>query len=112
MTHISPTASAASVFRIDQFVVPAQALPQFSQAVQRIHHTLASQPGCRQSLVLTRSADPGQVRLLTLVEWASASDMAAAKAVVQRQYSEEGFDPPAFMRELGVQADLGVYSPA
>ena len=112
MTDIAPTSPATSVFRIDKFVVPAQALPEFSQALRHIHHTLGGQPGCRQNLVLTRGADSGEVHVITVVEWASASDMAAAKAVVQRQYSEEGFDPPAFMRQLGVQADLGVYSPA
>jgi len=35
--------------------------------------------------------------------------MDAAKAAVQATYRQENFDPPAFMRKLGVRPDLGVY---
>jgi len=38
--------------------------------------------------------------------------MSAARTWVQRRYAEEGFDSAAFMRQLGVEADLGLYEPA
>lgn len=41
--------------------------------------------------------------------WASAGAAGQAKAVMRQRYAQEGFDPPAFMKQLGVQADFGAY---
>jgi hypothetical protein len=38
--------------------------------------------------------------------------MARAKATMHAHYVSEGFDPPAFMKSLGVRGDLSVYSRA
>jgi hypothetical protein len=38
--------------------------------------------------------------------------MRAAKAAVQARYAAEGFDPAAFLRRLGVRADMSSYRPA
>ncbi|HEX3140086.1 MAG TPA: antibiotic biosynthesis monooxygenase [Rhizobacter sp.] len=104
--------SAAAVFRIDRFEVPAQALPAFMERVRFVDQRLAGLPGCRQNLVLQQPGSGAETRVITLVEWASAQAMEAAKAVMQKEYAAEGFDPPAFMRQLGVRADMGSYSPA
>ena len=100
------------VFRIDRFKVPAVATAPFLARVHYIRELLAPQPGCRQNLVLTEAGEEGALRVITLVEWASPEAMAAARASVQRCYADEGFDPQAFMRQLGVEADFGVYAPA
>jgi hypothetical protein len=38
--------------------------------------------------------------------------MDAAKAIVQKKYAKEGFDPASFMQRLGVRVDMGLYSNA
>jgi heme-degrading monooxygenase HmoA len=101
-----------AVFRVDRFAVPAAAMPAFTEALHHIQQILGRQPGCRQNLVLTREGEPGAFNVVTLVEWASADALAAARAAVQAQYAKEGFSPAALMHELGVSADMGVYSPA
>jgi hypothetical protein len=98
-----------AVFRVDTFTVPAPAMPAFTQALRHIQQILGAQPGCRQNLVLTREGEPGGFKVVTLVEWASAGELAAARAAVQAQYASEGFSPAELMRELGVSADMGVY---
>ena len=103
---------SAPVFRIDRFQVPAAAVAPFLARVHGIRELLAPQPGCRQNLVLTEAGEEGVLRVMTLVEWVSAEAMAAARASVQRCYADEGFDPQAFMRQLGVVADFGVYETA
>ena len=100
------------VFRIDRFQVPASAVAPFLARVHYIRELLAPQPGCRQNLVLTEAGEEGALRVITLVEWADTEAMAAARVSVQRCHADEGFDPRAFMRELGVEADFGVYGPA
>ncbi|WP_066702733.1 antibiotic biosynthesis monooxygenase [Curvibacter delicatus] len=103
---------SAPVFRVDKFVVPADALPAFIEQVRRTQQALGVLPGCRQNLVLTQTGGPGEFNVVTLVEWANTQAIAAATAAMQQKYAEEGFDPSAFMRGLGVRADLGLYNHA
>jgi len=103
---------STSLFRVDKFAVPAASLSAFLARVHNVDRLLAKQPGCRQNLVLTQSEGPGEFNVVTIVEWASAEAMAQAKASMQAHYASEGFDPPAFMKSLGVRGDLSVYSRA
>jgi heme-degrading monooxygenase HmoA len=108
-----PLPATTPVFRVDKFAVPADALPAFLARVKWVDQLLAQMPGCRQNLVLTQAGESGsEFNVTTIVEWESAEAMAAAKARAQRRYAEEGFDPAAFMRRVGVRADVGVYAPA
>jgi heme-degrading monooxygenase HmoA len=103
---------AAGPFRVDRFVVPRPALAPFLERVRRSQRLLDEQPGCRQNLVLSR--DDGmqpEVDVVTIVEWADDAAMRAAKAAVQARYAAEGFDPAAFLRRLGVRADMSSYRP-
>ncbi len=112
MPNASSVTASASVFRIDTFVVAADALPTFIEQVRRIQRILSTVPGCQQNLVLTQAGDVREFNVITLVEWVSAEAMVAAKAVMQERYAEEGFDPPSFMQRLGVRANMGLYREA
>ena len=103
---------STSPFRVDKFAVPEASLGAFLARVHKVDRLLANQPGCRQNLVLTQTEGPGEFNVVTIVEWESAEAMARAKAAMQAQYASEGFDPPAFMKQLGVRGDLSVYSRA
>lgn len=117
MTHaspwpalVTPASSSESVYRVDKFVVPPAALEGFLQQVQRVDAELGALPGCAQNLVLIQQAEVGEdFQIVTLVEWASAQALRDAKALMQQRYAAQGFDPAAFMQQLGVRADLGTY---
>lgn len=111
MPDESSVAPSAPVFRVDRFIVPSDALPAFMARVHQVDRMLGALPGCRQNLVLTRT-DGGESEVVTLVEWANTDTLLAAKALMQRSYADEGFDPAAFMQQLGVRGDLGLYAPA
>jgi len=104
--------SATSVFRVDKFAVPAEAMPAFLERLHWVDRVLGKMPGCLQNMVLTQSGATSEYNVTTIVEWEDAEAMAAAKARVQARYAEEGFDPPAFMQGLGVLADMGLYRPS
>jgi hypothetical protein len=87
-------------------------LAPFIERLQRINQALGALPGCHQNRVLTGTSDTAEVSVVTIVAWASAQSMAAAKALMQQRYADEGFDPAAFMRTLGVRADMGLYTNA
>ena len=99
-------------FRLDRFVVPPHALPQFLTRLHETQKRLDELAGCRQNIVLKRTTGSGDVHVVTIVEWASAEAMRDAKAVMQAHYEREGFDPASFMNGLGVQADMGTWLPA
>jgi heme-degrading monooxygenase HmoA len=110
MPNESSASQSTAVFRIDRFVVPADAVPAFLERLHHIQRTLGTLPGCQQNLVLAQKGGKGESTMVTVVEWASAQSMAAAKAAVEKRYASEGFEPSAFMQKLGVRADLGVYT--
>ena len=103
---------SGSVYRIDKFAVPQDALAAFLERLRWVDQALGAMPGCKQSLVLTQLGDTSEFNVTTVVEWASPEAMAAAKALIQKRYAEEGFNPPAFMQRLGVKADMGLYGGA
>ncbi|MBB5191655.1 hypothetical protein HNQ50_002385 [Silvimonas terrae] len=107
-----PAATQGAVFRVDQFVVPNAVLPAFMKQVRRIDALLHEMPGCEQNLVLTRAHDADTTRVLTLVQWQSQTAMVVARDFVQQIYAAEGFAPPAFIQQLGVVADFGVFGVA
>ena len=112
MSKQSSTRASTAVFRVDSFVVPAEALPAFMERVRYVDQRLADLPGCQQNLVLVQPGEKADFKVITLVEWASPQAIEDAKAVMQKAYAAEGFDPPAFMRRLGVRADMGTYTQA
>jgi len=101
-----------SVYRVDKFAVPPASLPAFLERVRHVDRLLATQPGCKQHLVLTQTEGPGEFNVVTIVEWADAAAMAQARATMQAYYARDGFDPPTFMKSLGIRGDLSVYSAA
>ncbi len=109
MPNDHSTSRTGPVFRVDRFAVPAQARSAFMDQVHRVDQVLGTLPGCRQNLVLTQPGSSGELHVVTLVEWADAESMTAAKAFMQGKYAQAGFDPQAFMQALGVRADLGLY---
>ncbi|SFN19518.1 hypothetical protein [Variovorax sp. OV329] len=102
---------SGSVYRIDKFAVPADALPAFLKRLHWIDQAVAALPGCRQNRVMTERSG-SEFNVATLVEWNSPEALAAARAQISRRYAEEGFDPTDFMKRLGVRADMGLFSGA
>jgi quinol monooxygenase YgiN len=69
-------------YRIDKFIVPEAGLNDFLKQVEQVDAALSALPGCLQHLVMIQESHPGEpdIHVLTLVEWASAAHMDAAKA--------------------------------
>jgi heme-degrading monooxygenase HmoA len=106
------TATSTSVFRIDKFVVPSQSISAFVERIHHVQRMLGEQPGCLQKHVLTQTGDSSEFDVVTVVEWASADAVAAARLVMEKQLAGEGFDIQAFRKKLGVRGDSGMYREA
>ena len=101
--------SSATVFRVDKFIVPAPVLGAFVDQMQQIQRTLRNLPGCLRATVLTQTGGAGEFNALTVVEWENDEAVAAAQQIVQKKFTEEGFDPKTFVQSLGARSDLGLY---
>lgn len=97
------------VYRIDKFVVPAEAKDEFVGRVRMTHAVLKSQPGFIQDLVLEQSAGPGQFNFVTLAEWESQEAIENAKVAVMAMHKETQFNAQEMFARLGIKADLGNY---
>jgi|SRR5690242_20401967 len=102
---------AAATFRVDRFDVPRSALEPFMARLRTTQRLLDQREGCRQNLVLQGPVQGDSVAVVTIVEWTNEDVMAAARAAMQAHYAREGFDPAAFMRELGIRPDMLAYRP-
>ncbi len=92
--------------------MPTAAASAFLAQLQRVQRVLDTLSGCKQNLILTQTAGPGEFNVVTVVEWATQAAMAEAKSFMQAHYAREGFDAATFMASLGVRADLATYTVA
>ena len=103
-------AKNASVFRIDSFAVPAEARDAFLAQVRDTKDFLDQQQGCLQNLVLEHHSGAERFNVVTVVEWASETAFASAKAAMMEKRRISGFDPAQFLGALGIEANMSNYA--
>lgn len=109
MSNQHPPDYADHIYRVDKFIVPAEARDEFLHNVRNTHEILRAQPGFVRDLILEQVSGPGSFNLLTLVEWESAVAIEGAKAAVHAVHARTNFNPQETMARLGIQADLANY---
>jgi len=109
MTDNSSPDKSKRVYRVDKFVVPAEARAEFITKVQNTHDLLRTLPGFVQDFVLEKSAGPGEFNFVTIVEWESAEAIVNARAAVMAMHERIKFNPQEMFEQLGIRADLGNY---
>lgn len=99
------------VYRVDRFVVPAQAREEFLARVRRTQRLLESLAGYEDGAVLEQRDGDGRANVVTIAVWCDRHALADARPIVRTRYQQEGFDPGALMHRLGIQADMADYEP-
>ncbi|MGC4804640.1 antibiotic biosynthesis monooxygenase family protein [Micromonospora sp. DT233] len=99
----------AVVYRVDKFAVPEPVREEFWRQVRRTHAILRTQPGFLDDALLEQHSGPGRFNAVTIVRWASADDLPAARAAVHAAHRAEGFEPAVFFEHAGIEADLANY---
>lgn len=99
----------SSLFRIDSFAVPQAARAAFMAKVQETKDFLDEQAGCVQNLILEQHSGSDRFNVVTVVEWAHEEAFAKAKAAMMEARRGSGFDPEAFLKTLGVEANMSNY---
>ena len=101
--------NGGKVYRLDRFVVPAQARDEFLMRVGQTHKILRKQWGFVQDFVLEQPGEGGATIIVTMVEWDSREDVARVVPIVQAAHREMGFSPKETIARLGITAEIGIY---
>lgn len=101
--------SSRRIYRLDTFTVPGDAITEFVRRIRETHELLRKQPGFVQDFILEQPAEDGAIRIVTLAEWEDEASIKAAREVVQAMRKTSGFDPGAFMKQAGIEADFREY---
>lgn len=97
------------VYRVDKFVVPEAARDEFWVHVRRTHAVLRGVPGFVEDALLEQDSGPGRFNVVTIVQWSSEKDLAAARFAVERSHEAVSFRPTEFYDRTGIEADLANY---
>ncbi|TPN79640.1 antibiotic biosynthesis monooxygenase [Mesorhizobium sp. CU2] len=100
---------ASSVFRVDKFVVPAEAREEILGKVRMTHELLRRQDGFVRDFVLEQFSGPGEFNIVTMVEWESQEAVEKVVPIVKAAHERIAFSPQETIARLGVKADIANY---
>jgi heme-degrading monooxygenase HmoA len=101
--------AGSSVFRVDKFVVPANAREEILTKVRMTHDLLRQQQGFVQDFLLEQFSGPGEFNLVTIVEWQSQASVDKVVPIIKAAHQRIGFNPQETIARLGVRADIANY---
>ena len=110
MTDVQIVPGANHVYRVDCFSVPDPARAAFDSAMRRNLAFLETLPGFRGHAVLERAGGPGRFNVVTVAAWDSPEAIEEAGGAVRAYYAQIGFDPPGFLAEWGIAAEIGNFA--
>jgi heme-degrading monooxygenase HmoA len=97
------------IFRVDKFVVPAQAREEFLTRVQATHEALRTQAGFVRDAILEQTSGPGEFNFVTIVEWENSDAIEGARRAVAALHQKMNFDAQAMIKRLEIRADIANY---
>jgi heme-degrading monooxygenase HmoA len=109
MDQLNQQFADEAVFRVDKFVVPAEAREEILSKVRATHELLRLQQGFVRDFVLEQFSGPGEFNLVTIVEWENQAAVDNVVPIVQAAQERAGFDRQATLTRLGVRADIANY---
>ncbi|AZO06203.1 MULTISPECIES: antibiotic biosynthesis monooxygenase [unclassified Mesorhizobium] len=105
-TNNHPT---GSVFRVDKFVVPAEARDEILSKVFMTHELLRRQEAFVQDFLLEQFSGPGEFNIVTMVEWESQAAIDKVVPIVKAAHERIAFSAQETIARLGVKADIANY---
>jgi heme-degrading monooxygenase HmoA len=97
------------ISRVDKFRVPQEAREEFWVNVRRTHGVQREQEGFVDDVLLEKHSGDGVFDAVTIVRWAAASHLRAARRAVEEAHRARAFSPAAFFGRAGITADLANY---
>ena len=109
MDQLNQQLGSEAVFRVDKFVVPAEAREEILSKVRATHELLRLQQGFVRDFVLEQFPGPGEFNLVTIVEWQNQAAVDRVVPIVKAAHERIAFNPQETIARLGVRADIANY---
>lgn len=106
---VTPPAIQETVYFIDKFTVPAQAVAEFTERMNYNRGFIRQLEGFVTDRVYRHQEEDGQFSVVTVATWKNKACLDNAKVKVQEEYKRTGFQPADFYQRLGIKMDRGVY---
>jgi predicted ester cyclase/heme-degrading monooxygenase HmoA len=94
---------------IDKFIVPTNAIAEFTQRMNLNRGFIKTLPGFIKDEVYVRTDEDGNQIIITIAVWENEVVLKKAKEAVQAEYKKEGFDPAEMLKRLNITMDRGTY---
>ena len=98
------------IFRVDKFKVPPASREEFLALVTTSNKILRAIPGFIEDCFLEQRDAAGNSKIVTIAIWKDEQAFSNAKATVQEQYRNIGFNPGEIIKRLGIEADMDAYT--
>lgn len=96
-------------FLIDKFVVPEDAVEEFTERMNYNRKFIKKLPGFVEDATYERSGENGSSVIVTIATWESIDSLNKAKEAVEAEYKRIGFVPAEMMERLNITSDRGIY---
>lgn len=109
-TALSPDNQSGTVFFLDKFIIPVEALASFSKQMQFNRNFIRLLEGFITDYAISRQTDDGDIELITVAIWRDLNSLDNAKKIVQEEYKRIGFNPALFLQELKITMERQLYN--
>lgn len=100
--------AAMKVVLIDRFVVPSTSKTQFLERMKVNRDFIKTLPGFVEDSAYEQAGE-NRSNYVTIAVWQDEESIQKAKQAVTREYQDEGFNMPEFIRKLNITLERGVY---
>lgn len=99
----------SNVFLVDKFIIPKNAMEEFTQRMQYNRNFIKSISGFIKDEVITYEDAKGDIILMTIAVWQNQSFLDEAKQLVEAEYEKINFTPAKFTERLNIKMEREVY---
>lgn len=99
----------SNVFFVDKFIIPKNAIAEFTQRMEYNRNFIKSIPGFIKDEVIGYEDTHGNLNLMTIAVWQNQDQLEKAKLLVQAEYKKINFNPAEFTERLDIKMERAVY---
>lgn len=99
----------SNVFFVDKFLIPKNAIEEFTQRMQYNRNFIKSLPGFINDEVIAYNDKNGDLILMTIAVWQNQDYLDKAKILVQAEYEKINFNPKELMERLNITMEREQY---
>jgi predicted ester cyclase len=99
----------SNVFFVDKFIIPKNAIAEFTQRMEYNRNFIKSIPGFIKDEVIGYEDTHGNLNLMTIAVWQNQDQLEKAKLLVLAEYKKINFNPAEFTERLDIKMERAVY---